>query len=302
MPNLRDIRRRIKAVKNTAQITRAMQLVAASKMKRAQDLALHGRPYAQLMAEMLLELDRQNCFAESETPLHPFLAARPVKRRGILLITPDKGLCGPLVSNILRLVADIPKDAASYVCVGRKGSQAISRSGRKLIADFSVSDKAQFHEIRPAVELMIKAFDDGEIDTIEVLFARFVNTLKQEAVIDQLVPITNLEADIKAIIGDNDYTAAAPIKGDTREFKFEPAPEIILGQLLNLFVKGEIHQMLLEAKASEHSARMVAMKTATDNAKELAANLTLDYNKARQAAITQEILEIAAAQFTSKAN
>lgn len=300
MANLRDIRRRIKAVKNTAQITRAMQLVAASKMKRAQDIALHGRPYAQLMAEILLELDRHSLFAERETPIHPFLSARPVKRRGILLITPDKGLCGPLVSNALRLVTDIPKDQAAYVCVGRKGSQFVSRSGRKLIADFTVSDKAQFHEIRPAVELMIKAYEDGEIDTIEVLFSRFINTLKQEPVVNQLVPIVNLEADIKAMVGDNDYTAAAPIKGDTREFKFEPSPEIILGELLNLFVKGAIHQMLLEAKASEHSARMVAMKTATDNAKELAGNLTLDYNKARQAAITQEILEIAAAQLTVK--
>ncbi|MDX2109859.1 MAG: ATP synthase F1 subunit gamma [Verrucomicrobiota bacterium] len=299
MANLRDIRLRIKAVKNTAQITKAMQMVATSKMKRAQEQALAGRAYAVLMAEILMELETHSVFADTDKPLHPFLAARPVKKRGILVLSPDKGLCGPLVSNLVRMIADIPRDQASYVCIGRKGFQFLSRSQRHVLAEFSVNDKAPFNQVRPAIEVLIKAYENGEVDTIEVLFARFVNVMRQEPVLEALVPVHDLKKAIHDLVGDAHYTKTAPIAVDIREIKFEPAPEIILAELLDLFVKREAYQMVLESKASEHSARMVAMKTATDNAKALVQDLTLGYNKARQAAITQEILEIAAAATAS---
>lgn len=300
MPNLRDIRRRIRSVKNTAQITKAMELVAASKMKRAQETALAGRPYAELMAEFLQELfvrrdpDRK---AEEIPGLSPLFRAREVQHRGILLITPDKGLCGPLISNLLRLVTEIPREQARFVCIGRKGASFISRTKRELLAEFSVHDKVPFGEIRPAVELMLKAFHDGEIDTVEVAFTRYFNTLRQDAMLTPLVPIRDLAKVLETFLPSHQYTAQAPIDHDQRRFLFEPDPVTILNDLIELFVRREVYQMVLEAKASEHCARRVAMKTATDNAKELVERLTLQYNKVRQSAITQEILEIAAASF-----
>ena len=295
MANLRDIRRRIKSVKNTAQITKAMQLVAASKMKRAQDHALGGRSYARLMAEMIAVIDQSSRESDREKFSLPLLQARTVRTRGILLVTPDKGLCGPLVSNLLRMVADIPRDAASYVCFGRKGAQFVSRTQRRLLAEFPLSDLATFAEVRTAAEWMLQAFTEGTIDTIEVGFTRFVNTLRQDPLIERLAPVTDLGSVLTALFGEEADRDMQAQQADTREFVFEPDPQTILTSLLDLFIKRQFHQMVLESKASEHSARMVAMKTATDNAKELAANLTLQFNKARQAAITQEILEIAAA-------
>ena len=288
MANTRDIRRRIKSVKNTAQITRAMQLVAASKMKRAQDMALQGRPYATLLAEILSALaDRVTDFR------HPFLEKRTSRRRGILVIATDKGLCGPLNSNLFRLAGGI-KASAQFVTLGRKGAQFLSRARRRLIADFSVSDSVRFAEVRPAMELMIEAFVDEKIDSIEVIYSRFVNTLVQEPTRIPLLPLEDLDSVIKAERADGlSHTA------DVREIHYEPGPEVILDELLNLHIKQQIYQMVLEAKASEHSARMVAMKSATDNANTLVDDLTLEYNKVRQATITQEILEIAAASFAN---
>ncbi len=157
MPSTRDIRRRIKSVKNTRQITKAMELVAASKMKKAQQAALAGRPYAQLLANMLAAIT-----SRVDESLHPFLAERPVKTRGILLITTDKGLCGPLNSNLFRLVTEI-RTPAKFVAVGRKGAQFLTRTKRNLVADFTVSDRTPFAEVRPIVEYMVKQYLDGEI-------------------------------------------------------------------------------------------------------------------------------------------
>ena len=288
MANTRDIRRRIKSVKNTAQITRAMQLVAASKMRRAQEMALQGRPYATLLAEILSALgDRVMDFR------HPFLEKRLSRQRGLLVIATDKGLCGPLNSNLFRLVGGI-EASAQFVSLGRKGTQFLSRARRNLVADFSVSDSVRFAEVRPAVELMIEAFVDERIDTIEVIYSRFVNTLVQEPTRIPLLPLEDLDSVIKAERPD-----VLSHKADDREIHYEPGPETILHELLNLHIKQQIYQMVLEAKASEHSARMVAMKSATDNANTLVDDLTLQYNKVRQATITQEILEIAAASFAS---
>ncbi len=292
MSKIAHIKRRIKSVNNTRQITRAMQLVAASKMKRAQDRALAGRDYAMLLARMM-----HVAISHSDDIQHPMMEARPVKKRGILSITSDKGLCGALNGNLFRLLSEI-KDDCNFVNVGRKGKQYLSRTGRNLVADFPVSDKAQYAEIRPIVEYMINAFLEGEIDTVEIAFPRFVNTMVQEPMILKILPMVDLNdclAQLKLKDEDNTLDATQ----DEREIKYEPDVQTILSELPALFVKQQIHQFILSAKASEHSARMVAMKSATDNASELADNLTLKFNKARQAAITQEIVELAAATATS---
>ena len=291
MANTRDIRNRIKSVKNTAQITKAMELVAASKMKRAQDTAIAGRPYALLLAEIL------DAVSERATELiHPFLEKREVKRRGILIISTDKGLCGPLNSNLFRLVAKIDRSAA-FVAIGRKATQFLSRTARTVLADFSISDRTRFAEVRLPIEFLLKAYIDGEIDTIEVLYTRFINTLRQEPSLDPLVPLGDLDEVIHSFMAAHQAAADTRAPEDAREMLFEPGADYILDELVSLYIKREIYQRVLEAKASEQSARMVAMKTATDNAGTLVDELTLHYNKARQAAITQEILEISAATF-----
>ncbi|MBN2068977.1 MAG: ATP synthase F1 subunit gamma [Opitutales bacterium] len=295
MANLRDIQRRIKSVKNTGKITRAMQLVAASKMKKAQDQAVASRPYAQLMAEIVSGLFRHLSVEELAAVQSPIFEKREVKKRGILLLSTDKGLCGSLNANLFRALAEIDREKAAFVTVGRKATQFVSRSRRNLLADFSVSDHVLFSELRPVVDFLLNAYYEGEIDTIEVLYTQFINNLKQEAVLINLVPMIGLDDLIQAIIGVQDYTEKAPIENDEREIRFEPSAKEILDAIIPLFISREIYHKVLEAKASEHSARMVAMKTATDNAGELCDSLTLKFNKARQAAITQEIQEISAA-------
>lgn len=295
MANLRDIRRRIKSVKNTRQITRAMQLVSSSKMKRAQDAAVAGRPYALLLAD-LLDTVGEKLDLTGATISHPFFEKREVKTRGILLLSTDKGLCGPLNTNLFRKISDEVKGNAKFVAVGRKAVQFVSRSKRDLIADFTISDKAHFQELRPMLKLLIDAYLNGEVDTIEVAYPSFVNVLVQEPVIQSMLPIVDLREVLdelkKRVAGEDSILAA---RSDKREMVFEPSAEAVLDQLPDLYVKVIIHQLVLESRAAEYSARMVAMKAATDNASNLVDDLTLDYNKARQAAITQEILEIAAA-------
>ncbi len=293
MKGIREIRGRIKSVKNTAQITRAMQLVAASKMKRAQTLALQGRPYALLMAEIIVSVLRSEDILE-----HPLFRSRPIQKRGILLIGTDKGLCGPLNTNLFKHLSGIEGNAA-FVTVGKKATQYLARAKREVIAEFIVSDRASFSELRPAAEFLLKAYLEGRIDSIEVLYTRFINTLCQEPCLQPLLPIGNIAETLNALRSRWDKEGGFAHRKDEREMLFEPNPRAILEVLPELFIKQEIYQMLLESKASEHSARMVAMKSATDNANQLVDDLTLEYNKARQAGITQEILEIAAASLQS---
>ncbi len=292
MASTRDIRRRIKSVKNTRQITKAMELVAASKMKKAQQAALSGRPYAELMARMLGAIaDRV------EEAHHPFLVRREVRTRGILLVTTDKGLAGPLNSNLFKMVTEITTPA-KYVVIGRKGAQFIARTHRDLLADFSVSDRVAFSEVKVVAEFLVQQFLEGTVDTVEILWPHFRNTLVQVPTLLPLLPLSSVKdvlQDLRADAGEGARTNQAA----SQQMLFEPDPATVLSALLPLYVNREIHQQVLDAKASEHSARMVAMKTAKDNATKLLGDLTLEYNKARQAAITQEILEIAAAQFTA---
>jgi F-type H+-transporting ATPase subunit gamma len=292
MASTRDIRRRIKSVKNTRQITKAMELVAASKMKKAQQAALSGRPYAELMARMLAALaDRV------EEAHHAFLTSREVKTRGIILVSSDKGLAGPLNANLFKLVTEI-KTPAKYAVIGRKGAQFIARTHRNLLADFTVSDRVAFAEVKVVAEFMVKQYLDGVVDTVEILWPRFRNTLVQVPTLLPLLPLTSVK-DVIADLQSDAGTKETSRDGSEQQMLFEPDPQTVLNALLPLYVNREIHQQVLDAKASEHSARMVAMKTAKDNATKLLGDLTLEYNKARQAAITQEILEIAAAQFMS---
>lgn len=293
MASTRDIRRRIKSVKNTRQITKAMELVAASKMKKAQQAALAGRPYAELMARMLAALaDRV------EEAQHPLLLRREVKTRGIILVSTDKGLAGPLNSNLFKLVTEI-KTPAKYAVIGRKGAQFIARTHRNLLADFTVSDRVSFPEVKVVAEFMVKQFLDGAVDTVEILWPRFRNTLVQVPTLLPLLPLSSVKDVVNDLRSDAGHTAQSGPSGLEQQMIFEPNAEAVLGALLPLYVNREIYQQVLDAKASEHSARMVAMKTAKDNATKLLGDLTLEYNKARQAAITQEILEIAAAQFAA---
>jgi F-type H+-transporting ATPase subunit gamma len=229
-----------------------------------------------------------------DASLHPFLQPREVKVRGILLVTTDKGLCGPLNGNLFKLVTEI-QGPAKYIVIGRKGSQFLARTKRDVVADFAVNDRVPFAEVRKIGEFMTQLFLEGTIDTIEVIYPRFKNTLVQEPVLRPVLPLDNLRQFVEHL-HEHDHVGAD--FADTRQLLIEPNPQQVLDALLPFYVNRHLYQLVLSAKASEHSARMVAMKTAKDNATKLLGDLTLEYNKARQAAITQEILEIAAAQFS----
>ncbi len=291
MPNTRDIRNRIKGVKNTAKITRAMQLVASSKMKRAQERAMERRDYSWLMSRMIAAIEEQL----PEGLHHPFLDEREVVTHCVLVFSTDRGLCGPLNANLFREIARFDRGTTAFVTVGRKARQFITRTNRKLLADFPVSEEARFNEIRPVAEFLIEGFNRGDFDELDVLYPRFKNTLVQVPTTVQMLPMRDFRARLDEFKDDSDIE---PLQ-DLRTFLFEPEAEVILDQLLDLFIKQQIYRIVLDARASEHSARMVAMKAATDNAKKLTDQLTLQYNKARQAAITQEILEITAATLHS---
>ncbi|NNE92217.1 MAG: ATP synthase F1 subunit gamma [Verrucomicrobiales bacterium] len=291
MANLRDIRRRIKSVKNTAQITKAMQLVAASKMKKAQDQAISGRPYADLLNKVLVNLKDQ-----TNEDSHPLLEERDGDRELVLLITTDKGLCGPLNTNLLRMVADqCPK--ASFVTVGNKGRQSISRQQKDLVADFQIGDPAGYAESKIVSEFLMEQFLENKFDTVKVAFTNFINTIKQDAMIETLLPIRPIDLGRdKDFVGMGDDQQVEAGSSDTGGgYIFEPSPEKVLDTLVPQYVNNQVFQMVLENRASEHSARMVAMKAATDNANDMIKDLTLDYNKQRQAAITAELLEITTA-------
>ena len=221
-----------------------------------------------------------------------------VTTRGIILVTSDKGLAGPLNANLFKVVTDI-KTPAKYAVIGRKGAQFIARTHRNLLADFTVTDRVAFAEVKVVAEFMVKQYLEGAVDTVEILWPRFRNTLVQVPTLLPLLPLSSIKDVIADLRSDAGESAASQPGAAEQQMIFEPGPEAVLGALLPLYVNREIHQQVLDAKASEHSARMVAMKTAKDNATKLLGDLTLEYNKARQAAITQEILEIAAAQFAA---
>jgi F-type H+-transporting ATPase subunit gamma len=288
MASTRDIRRRIKSVKNTAQITKAMQMVAAAKMRKAQQAALVGRPYAQLLNVMMAEAASGTVGFD-----HPLMQARPVQKRLVIVVSSDRGLCGGLNSNLFREVAKLDKNTTVFVTAGKKAAQFIGRTKRTLAAEFTYKDTPEFAEARVISKTVQKMFLDGEVDAVDILYPRFVNTLTQQPSLVPFLPIGKLSA-VSAGVGAKSEELASH---DTNEiFEFEPDEETVLGELLPHSLNFQMHQILLETKASEQSARMVAMKNATDNAKQIIKDLTLEYNKLRQANITKELLEITTAQ------
>jgi F-type H+-transporting ATPase subunit gamma len=288
MPSTRDIRRRIRSVKNTAQITKAMQMVASSKMRKAQQAALAGRPYATLMNQVLAEVSRHvGDFS------HPLMEHRSGNKVALIVISSDKGLCGALNSNLMREAAKFDKATTTYITAGRKAAQFIARTKRQLAAEFTYKDAPLFGEARAISKFAQDLFVKGEVDRVDVLFTNFVSTLTQKPEVRPLLPVGEIRA-VRSVVEDTTVPDDKLLKGPT-EFLFEPNPEQVLGALLPHTLNFEVYQILLEAKASEHSARMVAMKNATDNAKQLIKDLTLEYNKLRQANITKELLEIASA-------
>ena len=281
MANTRDIRRRIKSVKNTAQITKAMQMVAAAKMRKAQQAALAGHPYSEVLNRVLVSLRD----LVSETA-HPLLEQRPVNKTLVLLVTSDKGLCGALNTNVLREASALNVTSTMFVASGKKGASFLARTGRNMIADFSLPDSPTFLQTKAISKFCLEKFLSGEVDAVSVLYPKFVNTLTQKPVLVPLLPISKETA----LGHDHDDKAAGA------QFLFEPDSDEVLNAVLPYYFHFTVFQMILDARASEQSARMVAMKSATDNAKSLVKDLTLEYNKARQAAITTELLEITTAQ------
>src|SRR6266403_5140485 len=282
MANTKAIRRRIKSIRNTAQITKAMQMVAASKMRRAQQQALAGRPYATVMNKVFVSLQKR-----TDSKLHPLLQVREVKKELVMVISTDKGLAGALNTNLLREAARFDPAKTGYVVAGRKARQFLARTKRELLADFELKDAPTFVETKPISNFVIDKFLKAEVDKVSVLFTHFINTINQRPVVETLLPISAFDLPKGDVEEDSD-----PLLG----YIFEPKPEAVLDSMLPYYIQYQVFQNILDARASEHSARMVAMKNATDNALQFIKDLTLEYNKMRQESITTELLEIATAQ------
>ena len=290
MPSTRDIRRRIRSVKNTAQITKAIQMVAAAKMRKAQSAALVGRPYAELLNRILAE-----AAPRIVTFQHPLMDVRDVKKRGIIFVSTDRGLCGALNSNLSRETMKLDKNTTVFITAGRKGAQFVGRTRRQLAAEFTYKDPPAFAEARAISKFAQDLFLKGDVDAVDILYTNFVSTLVQQPKIIPFLPVGKIQAVSAGVNAPvEDLNATGSVRTDI--FEFEPDEETVLSALLPHSLNFQVHQILLEARASEHSARMVAMKNATDNAKQLIKDLTLEYNKLRQSNITKELLEIATAQ------
>ena len=264
-------------------------------MKKAQDQALSGRRYAEELNKMLMHLAQD----EGELDSSPLMNVREVNRELFIVISTDKGLCGGLNTNLMRLVMEEESEITSFVTIGNKGKGTLARSKKDLLADFTVSDPVIFKEVKSVTNFVIRKFESGEVDRVKVAFTNFINTISQKPFVKTLLPV-----DPSSITDKQDYEGMSD--GDDLShvydqvpeagYIFEPNAEKVFAMILPHYLNYQLYQMVLEARASEHSARMVAMKSATDNAKEMIDDLTLLYNKVRQAAITSELLEITTAQ------
>jgi F-type H+-transporting ATPase subunit gamma len=287
MPSTRDIRRRIKSVKSTAQITKAMQMVASAKMRRSQQSALASRPYSRLMYRI-----QRDVTTHAGDFTHPLLETREVRRRAVVLISTDKGMCGALNGNLFREAAQFDRETTTFIVAGRKAGQFIARTKRTLAGEFTFSDNPKFSEARAIAKMAVDLFLKQEVDAVDIFYNRFINTISQRPTRIQFLPV----AEIKGLELSAEEKAVPQELELTPEFLFEPSAADVLGALLPHYLNLYMYQMLFEAKASEQSARMVAMKNATDNAHQIIKDLTLEYNKMRQASITNELLEISTAQ------
>ncbi|MFC1921197.1 ATP synthase F1 subunit gamma [Chloroflexota bacterium] len=277
MADIRLIQRRIRGVQSIVKITRAMEMIATSKMRRTQERGVAGRPYSEKIRQVIADL-----FAitrTGEVP-HPLLQRRELSRIAIVHITPDRGLCGGLVGNINRSASGFIREQklpANLVCVGRKGSDYMRKTGQNVQAEFTwLGDNPSFLDTLPVSRIIIDDYASGNIDAAYLSYTEFISTLTQKPVILPILPVEPSDTD----------------SVHTGDIVYEPSPDVVLGELLPRFVEMQIYTAILEAIASEQSARMVAMRNATENAAELTEDLTLIYNKARQESITTELLDI----------
>ncbi|MBA7712641.1 ATP synthase gamma chain [subsurface metagenome] len=277
MANIRLIRRRIRGIQSTTKITRAMEMIAASKMKRAQERGLAGRPYSEKIHQVLADLA---ALPQQGELMHPLLQRRPVTKIAIVHITTDRGLCGGLNANINRLTAGFILDQTvpvTLIGVGRKGIDFMRRYGRHIRAEFTqLGDRPSLLDTLPISRIIIDDYTSSIIDLVYLAYTKFVSTMLQRPILQQILPVE-----------------PAPIpRGQNVDYIYEPSSAVVLGELLPRFAEMQIYHAILESIASEQSARMVAMRNATDNANELIQDLTLLYNKTRQEVITNELLDI----------
>ncbi len=287
MPSTRDLRRRIKSIKNTSQITKAMQMVSATKMRKAQNQALQARPYTQTLLTVLAQAQ-----GKINIEAHPLLSGSTGTKRGVLFFSTDKGLCGALNTNLMRIMNSelriMNKQTIVYT-VGKKGRDFVVRTGNDLAADFENQEKVEFRQASSLRKMVIDAYLKGEVGEVYLLYPHFLSTLRQEPRMVKILPID--QGLFNEFVTQNTQEQGV----SSSEFLFEPNMDQILDFALTHFIETQIYQALLETKASEHSARMIAMQNATDNAKDLVSDLTLAYNQIRQNAITTELLEITSA-------
>ena len=281
MPSVRDIRRRIRSVENTGKVTNAMSLIAASKMRRAQQAVTDGRPYAEKIHEVIATLAAQ---PSDEDTVHPLLEARPVNNVGMVVVTPDRGLAGGMHANINRRVARFILDSDANVrsiVVGRKGRDFLVRYTDTVEAVFTdLSDRLSLADTTAISRLVIDGYTEGQFDDVYLAYMRFISTVQQEPVIERILPVAPAQLESAQRVG----------------YIYEPDPATVLSALLPQFVEMQVYHAILESIASEQSARMVAMRNATDNANQLASDLTLVMNKLRQDSITNELLDLIGGQ------
>jgi F-type H+-transporting ATPase subunit gamma len=282
----RELRRRIKSVSSTAQITKAMQMVAASKMRKAQEAALSMRPFARSLYRI-----QRKATSRPVAFVHPLLEVREVRKRAIILVGSDKGLCGALNTNVFRLASKFDPETTVFVTAGRKPANFVAQTRRQLAADFTYGDTPRYSEARAIAAVARDLFLTGKVDEVQVVFSRFVNTISQVAVAVEYLPIGAIAGLQIPGLPPEEALAA-----DTTEVLFEPNAQDVLSYLVTHYLNLIMYFALLNAKASEQSARMVSMKNATDSAESLIGDLRLEYNKLRQGNITQELLEIAGGQ------
>ena len=286
MPSVKDLRRRIRSVQNTGKVTNAMSLIAASKMRRAQTAVTQGRPFAEKIQGVIANLAAQP--ADDDAGINPLLRVKPLQRVGILVISPDRGLCGGMHSNLNRTVARFVLDQpvpSRMIVVGRKGRDFMTRSGQDVTAVFTdMGEQPVLADTTAISRLVMDAYIDGDIDEVHLAYTRFVSTLSQQPAIERLLPVTPATLASTERVG----------------YIYEPDSLAVLESLLPRFVEMEVYHALLESVASEQSARMVAMRSATDNANELVDDLTLVMNKLRQDSITNELLDLVGGQATLK--
>jgi F-type H+-transporting ATPase subunit gamma len=280
MPGTKEIRLKIRSVQNTRKITKAMEMVAASKMRRAQERMRHARPYGEKIRNVAAHISHAN-----PEYRHPFLIARDtVKKVGMILITTDKGLCGGLNTNAQRLALTRIKEwqaqgeGIDVCCIGNKGLGFMQRLGANIVSQaVQLGDRPQMEKLIGAIKVMLDGYTQDRFDRLMIISTRFINTMKQEPVMEQLLPLSGERIGAPESLWD---------------YLYEPEAKVVLDQVLTRYIETIIYQAVAENMASEQSARMVAMKAASDNAADVIDELTLVYNKSRQAAITKELSEI----------